>query len=105
MSDYFSDRQNDPGVRTGQVILPTVWARMAVMVWALVTSSVFGLRYSERCPDGQAACGDDLDALAASVVAEMPGLAWSLETVSVVGEGYPSERRPFAPGAVGSGTL
>lgn len=97
MSDYFSDRQNGPRARTEQVISPTVWAGLVATVQALINSGAFGLRFPERCPDGQATCGGDSDALAASVSAEMPGLAWPLEIVSVEGEGYFSERQPFAP--------
>jgi hypothetical protein len=55
------------------------------------------LRFPERCPDGQAVCGCDTDALAASVLAEMPGFAWSLETMCLVEEGFLSQREPFAP--------
>ncbi|WP_321818471.1 MULTISPECIES: AbiJ-NTD4 domain-containing protein [unclassified Paraburkholderia] len=97
MSDYFSDRQNGPRARTEQVISPTVWAGIVATVQALISSGAFGLRFPERCPDGQATCGGDSDALAASVSAEMPGLAWPLEIVSVEGEGYFAERQPFAP--------
>ncbi len=97
MGDYFSDRQNGPRARTEQVISPTVWAGLVATVQALINSGAFGLRFPERCPDGQATCGGDLDALADSVSAEMPGLAWPLETASVEGEGYFSERQPFAP--------
>ena len=97
MSDYFSDRQNGPRARTEQVISPTVWAGLVATVQALINSGAFGLRFPERCSDGQATCGSDADALAASVSAEMPGLAWPLETVSIDGEGYFAERQPFAP--------
>lgn len=97
MSDYFSDRQNGPRARTEQVISPTVWAGLVATVQALINSAAFGLRFPERCPDGQAICGSDSDALAATVSAEMPGLAWPLETVSIAGKGYFSEREPFAP--------
>lgn len=93
MSDYFSDRQNGPRARTEQVISPTVWAGLVATVKTLINSGAFGLRFPERCPDGQATCGGDADALAASVSAEMPGLAWPLETV----KGCFAERKPFAP--------
>jgi hypothetical protein len=66
-------------------------------VQALINSGAFGLRFPERCPDGQAVCGCDTDALAASVIAEMPGLAWPLETMCLVEDGFLSQREPFAP--------
>lgn len=97
MSDYFSDRQNGPRARTEQVISPTVWAGLVATVQALINSGAFGLRFPERCPDGQATCDGDAVALADSVSAEMPGLAWPLETASIDGEGYFAERQPFAP--------
>lgn len=97
MSDYFSDRQNGPRARTEQVVSPTVWAGLVAIVQVLINSGAFGLRFPKRCPDGQATCGSDSDALAAIVSAEMPGLTWPLETVVMVGDGYFSERRAFAP--------
>lgn len=97
MSDYFSDRQNGPRARIEQVISPTVWAGLVATVQALINSGAFGLRFPECCPDGQATCGSDANALAASVSAEMPGLAWPLETVSLDGEGYFAKSQPVAP--------
>jgi len=97
VSDYFSDRENGPRARTEQVISPAVWAGLVATVQALINSGAFGLRFPERCPDGQAVCGCDTDALAASVIAEMPGLAWPLETTCLVDEGFLSQREPFAP--------
>lgn len=96
MSDYFSDRENGSRARTEQVISPTVWAGLVATVQVLINSGAFGFRFPERCTDGQVICGSDSDALAASVIAEMPGLAWPLATVAV-GEGYFSEHQPFAP--------
>lgn len=97
MSDYFSDRENGPRARTEQVISPIVWAGVVATVQALVNSGAFGLRFPERCPDGQAVCGSDLDALAASIVAEMPGLAWPLETTRQLEDGFLAQRELFAP--------
>lgn len=97
MSDYFSDRENGPRARTEQTISPEVWAGLVATVQALINSGAFGLRFPERCPDGQAICGCDTDVLAASVKAEMPGLAWPLETSSAVEDGFFPERKPSAP--------
>ena len=97
MNDYFSDRENGPRARTELVISPAVWAGLVATVQALINGGAFGLRFPERCPDGQAVCGCDTDALAASVIAEMPGLAWPLETTCLVDEGFLSQREPFAP--------
>lgn len=97
MTDYFSDRENGPRARTEQVISPTVWAGLVATVQALVNSGALGLRFPERCPDGQAICGCDSDALAASVTAEMPGLNWPLETTHLEEGGYLSPHQAFAP--------
>lgn len=97
MTDYFSDREYGPRARTEQVISPTVWAGLVGTVQALLNSGAFGLRFPERCPDGQAVCGCDSDALAASVIAEMPGLTWPLETTCLEEDGFSSQRQPFAP--------
>jgi hypothetical protein len=97
VNDYFSDRENGPRARTEQAISPAVWAGLVATVQALINSGAFGLRFPARCPDGQAVCGCDTDALAASVIAEMPGLAWPLETTCLVDEGFLSQREPFAP--------
>lgn len=97
MGDYFSDRENGPRARVNQVITPDVWAGLVGTVHALVNSGAFGLRFPERCPDGQATCGYDLDALAASVIAEMPGLKWPLETTRIDESGFLLQRQPFAP--------
>lgn len=97
MTDYFSDPENGPRARIEQVISPTVWAGLVGTVQALVSSGAFGLRFPERCPDGQATCGCDSDAFAASAMAEIPGLAWPLETTCTKEEGFLSQRQPFAP--------
>jgi hypothetical protein len=97
VSDYFSDRENGPRARTEQFISPVVWAGVVATVQALINSGAFGLYFPERCPDGQAICGCDQDAIAASVVAEMPGLTWPLETSRLVDDSFLKQREPFAP--------
>lgn len=97
VNDYFSDRENGPRARTEQVISPAVWAGLVATVQSLINSGAFGLRFPDRCPDGQAVCGCDADALAAAVIAEMPGLAWPLETTRMVEDGFLSQHEPFAP--------
>lgn len=97
MNDYFSDRENGPRARTEQVISPEVWAGVVATVQALINSGAFGLRFPERCPEGQTICGCDQDAIGASVVAEMPGLTWPLETSRSVDDGFLRQREPFAP--------
>ena len=88
MNDYFSDRENGSRARTEQVITPTVWAGFVGTVQVLENSGAFGLRFPERCPDGQVICGCDPDALAATVRTELPGLSWPLETIQVFETGW-----------------
>lgn len=97
MPDYFSDRENGPKARTERVISPTVWAGVVALVQGLINSGAFGLRFPERCPDGQTVCGCDFESLAAAVAAEMPGLAWPLETTHKEEEDRFSQHEPFAP--------
>jgi len=100
MNDYFSDRENGPRARTEEVISPEVWAGLVATVQALVNSGAFGLRFPERCPEGQAICGSDEGVIAASVIAEMPGLTWPLETSRLVDDGFLRQQEPFAPDTV-----
>jgi hypothetical protein len=98
MSDYFSDRENGPRARTEQTISPVVWAGLVALVQGLLNSGAFGLRFPERCPDGQAICGCDTASLASAIAAEMPGLAWPLETARETGDGgFFAQQAPFAP--------
>lgn len=97
MNDYFSDRENGPRARTEQVISPEVWAGLVATVQALINTGAFGLRFPERCPDGQAICGCDPAALGASVIAEMPGLTWPLETSRLVDDGFLRQQQAFVP--------
>lgn len=97
MNDYFSDRENGPRARTEQLISPEVWAGLVATVQALINSAAFGLRFPERCPDGQAICGCDQNAIGASVIAEMPGLMWPLETSRLVEDGVLRQHQPFVP--------
>lgn len=94
---YFSDRENGPRPRIEQTIGPTVWAAIVGAVQGLVNGGALALRFPERCPDGQAICGCDEGALAASVGAEMPGLAWPLMVNVEVVEGFDRRFEDFAP--------
>lgn len=94
---YFSDRENGPRARTEQTIGPTVWAAIVAAVQGQVNSGALAFRFPERCPDGPAICGCDESALASSVMAEMPGLAWPLVVNAEVEEGFGARYEPFAP--------
>ncbi|MEJ6007754.1 hypothetical protein WG899_19570 [Paucibacter sp. AS339] len=98
MHDYFSDRENGPRARTETTISPVVWAGIVALVQGMLNSGAFGFRFPERCPDGQAICGCDTTSLTATVAAEMPGLAWPLETTRRNDKGgFFAQQEPFAP--------
>lgn len=97
-SEYFSDRESVPRARTEQTISPVVWAGLVALVQGLLNSGAFGLRFPERCPDGQAICGCDTASLGSAIAAEMPGLAWPLETTRSTDDGgLLAQHEPFAP--------
>lgn len=97
MSDYFSDREYGARARTEHVVNPVVWAAIVAVVQSLINSGAFGLRFAERCPDGQAICGCDASALGAAVAGEMPGLAWPLQVTQDVNDGFMGQTQAFAP--------
>lgn len=97
MNGYFSDREPGPRARIEQVISPTVWAAIAGTVKGLVNSGSFAQRFPERCPDGQAICGSDENAMGSAITAETPGLTWPLRTTEEIGDGFFSQSQFFAP--------
>lgn len=98
MNDYFSDRENGARPRTQQIISPTVWSGVTALVQGLIHNGSLGFKFSERCPDGSAICGCDSKLLEAAVIAEMPGLAWPLETTrQIQDDDFFTRDEPFAP--------
>lgn len=97
MSDYFSDRESGPRARIEQEISPQLWAGLVAIVQAAMNGGGFGMRFPERCPDGQAICGCDEAAFGAAVGVEMPGLKWPLETSRREDDEFTFESRPYAP--------
>ncbi|MFM0758504.1 AbiJ-NTD4 domain-containing protein [Paraburkholderia strydomiana] len=94
--NYYSDRELGPKARIHHEITPVVWAGIVGLVQALLDTGGFGAKFPERCLDGQVACGSNEAALAAVLAAEMPGLAWPLETSSSP-DGTSWSREPYAP--------
>ncbi|ABI58650.1 AbiJ-NTD4 domain-containing protein [Nitrosomonas eutropha] len=80
MVDYFSDRENGPRPRIGERVSPSAWGGIVGLVQSLIATGAFGVKFPEMCPDGNGPCGTDESALALAVGAELPGLAWPLET-------------------------
>ena len=85
---YFSDREQGPRPRIGELIDLTAWGGLAVLVQRLINSHWFAQDYSEDCPDGRGVAGTDKNSLALSLRAELPLLGqpdeatwnWSLDS-------------------------
>lgn len=97
MSDYFSDRQNGPRPRIQREVSPEVWAGLVALTENLRNRGAFGLRFPERCSEGEVVCGCNETALSATVRVEIPGLVWPLQTQSSAESGGWSNSQPFAP--------
>ncbi len=97
MTDYFSDREQGPRARTGEIISPVAWGGVVALIQSRISSGAFGARFPEPCPDGQGPIGADENSLSLAVLAEMPGLTWPLATTERVQDGVHSEMQAFAP--------
>jgi hypothetical protein len=97
MSDYFSDRELGQRPRTEQEFTPVAWAGIVALVEALANSGAFGASFPERCPDGQAICGNDIPSLKRALEAEIQGLSWPLQTQQDVEHEFTYKRMPWAP--------
>lgn len=97
MIDYFSDRERGPKPRTVESISPVVWGGIIALVQPLVSTGAFAAMFPVICPDGAGTTGTDENAFALAIRAEMPELAWPLETTVRVQVGLFAEEKPFAP--------
>ncbi|MBB3185014.1 hypothetical protein FHR95_002594 [Halomonas fontilapidosi] len=97
MSEYFSDRERGPQPRTEETISPAVWGGVVGLINSLVSTGALGAKYPELCPDGQGPIGTDENSLQLSLLAEIPGLAWPLETTGSESDGFLVRREPYAP--------
>lgn len=95
--DYFSDRENGPRPRTGQVIEPQAWAGFVTLISTRAARGAFGRSFPLTCPDGSEVYGTDEDALGAAMRAEVDGLKWPLETARLDEADFLSDLQPFAP--------
>ncbi|MCU7369993.1 hypothetical protein PEC18_03695 [Paucibacter sp. O1-1] len=97
MSDYFSDRELGPKARVEQEMGPVAWAGIAALAASLANSGAFGASFPERCPDGQAICGNEIADLKRAIEAELHGLTWPLQTDRIDEESFTRSRKPWAP--------
>lgn len=96
-SDYFSDRELGPRPRIEYEITPVVWAGIVALVEALASKGAFGASFPEKCPDGQAICGNDVAGLNSALEAEIHGLSWPLDTKRAPDDDFMSTKSPWAP--------
>lgn len=100
MSDYFSDRELGPRPRTEQELTPAAWAGIVTLVESFANNGSFGASFPEKCPDGQATCGNDVQSLKRALEAEIHGLSWPLPTQQdVVEHNFMPKCVPWAPPA------
>lgn len=97
MGDYFSDRELGPKARVEQEMGPVTWAGIAALAASLANSGAFGASFPERCPDGQAICGNEISNIKSAIEAELHGLSWPLQTDRIDEESFLSSREPWAP--------
>lgn len=97
MSDYFSDRELGPKARTDREMSPVTWAGIVALAASLASSGAFGSSFPERCPDGQAICGNEIADLKSAIEAELHGLSWPLQTDRIDEESFLRTREPWAP--------
>lgn len=97
MSEYFSEREHGSRPRIEESISPSVWGGVVGLINSLISTGAFGSRHPELCPDGQGPIGTDKENLKLAVLAEMPGLAWPLETTESETDGFFTNKKPFSP--------
>lgn len=97
MNDYFSDRELGPKARTEQEMSTVAWAGIVALATSLVNRGALGASFPERCPDGQAICGNEISDLKSAIEAELHGLSWPPQTDQVVETGFIGTREPWAP--------
>lgn len=97
MTDYFSDREQGPRLRTEEIMAPVAWGGVVGLIQSLISTGAFAARFPAVCPDGQGPIGTDENSLSLTVHAEMPGLSWPLKTTERVQDGFSSELKAFAP--------
>jgi len=96
MAEYYSDRERGSKPRIDETISPVVWGGVVALIQSLLATGAFAFKFPVLCPDGAGISGTDVNALYLAVQAEIPGLAWPLETKRPQ-EGRFSEDKPFAP--------
>jgi hypothetical protein len=80
---YYSDRELGPRPRSNEEIPGNVWAGIVAAIRTRVADGSFGFRYGLRCPDGSWIYACDEPSFSLALMAEVPGVAWPLDSSSV----------------------
>lgn len=80
---YFSDREVGPRPRASEDISSNVWAGLVAAIRSRINDGSFGFRYGLRCPDGSWIYACDEPSFSMALMAEVPGIDWPLDPLSV----------------------
>lgn len=94
---YYSDQERGPVPRTAETISPSAWGGIVAAVKSAVQDGSFGEDFPEICQDGSCICGTDINALSLALQAEIPGIAWPLQTERSEKDGWSVKMIAYAP--------
>ena len=95
MTHYFSDRELGQRPRSVQTISPEVWKALSAIITMRLSTGSLGYRFPNTCPDCNAVVGVEVTAFADVLRAEIPGLAWPLQTERLNEDSF--DKEPWAP--------
>jgi hypothetical protein len=78
MSTYYTDREYGTRPPSIDTIDGRLWAGLYTLIQTRIGDGSFGLRFPERCPDGNGPCGCDEQAFRRVLMAEVPWIEWPL---------------------------
>lgn len=79
MTNYFTDRENGPKVRSAETINDRVWRGIYALIQSRLSDGGFGYRFPDQCPDGNGPIGCDWRAFERLLQAEVPDIEWPLD--------------------------
>ena len=75
MSDYFSDRDRGPRLRTEETFTAPAWGGIVAAVSGRVSAGAFGASFPDECSDGHGTTGTSVHTMGLAALAEIPQLA------------------------------
>lgn len=101
MSNYFTDREYGTRPQKIEVIDERLWAGLYSLIQTGIGNGSFGLRFPEKCPDGNGPCGCDEQAFRQVLGAEVPWIEWPLSPNEVPDTPVILDLLEFCASAVG----